>query len=222
VNCRRVLVLVEGQTEENFVTKQLAPYFKGRAIQLTPTLVKTKRPLAGPAFKGGVTTYAHVKRDLANLLHDSDATLITTMLDYYRLPSNFPGYGDPVAGDYLAKVLYLEQALADDMGDRRFVPYLQVHEFEALLFAEPDSITHPFGDRGGQRARRLQAVRDGFRSPEEIDNEPNTCPHRRIENVYPTFSKVLHGPMIAQKIGIEAMRRECHHFNDWLSRLEVV
>jgi len=222
VSWRRVLVLVEGQTEELFVKRLLAPHLAPHQVQLRPTIVETKRPAAGPPFKGGVTKYSHVKRDLKYLLHDTDAAIITTMLDYYALPEDFPGYCEAISGDYAARVSHLEQALAEDIGSHRFVPYLQVHEFEALLFVQPQSITHPFGDPSGQFARRLQAARDTFRSPEEIDNEPETCPHRRIRDIYPGFSKKLHGPMIAQEIGIEAMRRECSHFNEWLSRLEAV
>ena len=89
---KRVLILVEGQTEETFVRDLLNPSLAPHDLYLIPTLVKTKRVKSGPDFKGGVTQYSHVRKDLVRLLQDTNATAGTTMLDFYGLPSGFPGF----------------------------------------------------------------------------------------------------------------------------------
>ncbi len=87
----KVLILVEGQTEEAFVTQLLAPHLASRNVYPVPKLVITKRVKGGPDFKGGVFSYIKVKNDIKLLLKDTSASVVTTLLDFYGLPSDFPG-----------------------------------------------------------------------------------------------------------------------------------
>src|SRR5262245_48173036 len=128
---KRGLVLVEGQTEERFVNECLAPYLLERDLILErPTLVTTKRVVGGPHFKGGLLRYSHVKRDLQRLLHDTNTSVITTLFDYYALPSDFTGMRNRPMGSALDRVTHVEAAWAASIDDRRFVPHLALHEFE--------------------------------------------------------------------------------------------
>src|ERR1700733_2143491 len=88
---KRVLILVEGQTEERFVKDVLGPFFYGRQLFFFPTISVTKRVKDGPNFKGGVTNFARFRNDAQRLLNSAAGALVTTMLDYYRLPQDFPG-----------------------------------------------------------------------------------------------------------------------------------
>lgn len=88
---RKIMILVEGQTEERFVKNRLSPYLADKNVHIIPTIIKTKRVLRGPDHKGGVTTYEHIRDDLRRMFTDSSADLFTTMIDYYGLPDNFPG-----------------------------------------------------------------------------------------------------------------------------------
>ena len=88
---KRVLILVEGQTEERFVKDVLGPFFYGRQLFFFPTILVTKRVKDGPNFKGGVTNFARFRNDAQRLLNSAGGALVTTMLDYYRLPLDFPG-----------------------------------------------------------------------------------------------------------------------------------
>src|SRR6185295_15198810 len=101
---KRGLVLVEGQTEERFVTECLAPYLLPKQLALIPTIVATRRPAGRPHFKGGVVSYGQIQRDLGLLLRDSDVAIVTTLLDYYALPDDFPGMADRPAASAVQRV----------------------------------------------------------------------------------------------------------------------
>lgn len=212
----KVLILVEGQTEETFIDGVLAPYFSQKGIYLTPILAATKRVKKGPDFKGGIVSYAKVSRDLRRLLGDTSADMVTTMLDYYNLPDDFPQYDKRPTGSCYQRVTHLEQALKQDIAHRKFLPYLALHEFEAMMFVSPEEITNAFPDT--EHAQILRKIKDGFNSPEEIDEE--SPPSKRLIKLFPGYQKPLHGYFVTDEIGITAIRQECSHFDAWLSNIE--
>lgn len=83
---KRVLVLVEGQTEETFVKRVLGEHLSRFGVYAAPTIAATKRVKSGKKFKGGVVSYARARRDLLRLLGDSGAAAVTTMIDYSSAP----------------------------------------------------------------------------------------------------------------------------------------
>ncbi|MCI0395620.1 MAG: DUF4276 family protein [Chloroflexi bacterium] len=216
---KRVLILVEGLTEETFVNRVLAPHLRTRDVEPIPTLVKTKRTAAGPHFKGGLSSYGKVKNDVVRLLNDSDAAVVTTMLDFYALPRDFPGMNTLPRGNCYTRVAHLEKSFAQDIDRPAFFPYLSLHEFEALLFVDVEKIALQFTQLN--RLNELVAIRQAFKSPEEIDDNPKTAPSKRLESLFPEYNKPLHGTLIALEIGLDAIRKECRHFNTWLARLEA-
>lgn len=212
----RVLVLVEGQTEETFVKEVLAPYLAPRNVYLQYTILKTRREVDRPDFRGGVVSYHQLRGDVLRLLNDTGAAAVTTMLDYYGLPRDFPGRATLPASAGYTRVAHLEAAFAADIGNRRFIPFLTLHEFEALMFSDPDTVADEFP---AVRAE-LHAIRDAFGSPEEINDDPDTAPSKRLNELLgDAYQKTLHGPLITMTIGIEMIRRECRHFNEWVERL---
>lgn len=217
---QRILILVEGQTEEAFIKHVLAPHFFARNTYLIPTIITTKRVKRGADFKGGVPPYGRVKREIQQLLHDSQALFVTTMLDYYQLPSNFPGRKEPEGKTPFEKVEYVENAISDDIKHPKFYPYLLLHEFESLLFSAPKMISQAF--IMPETERTLQQIKAEFNSPEEINDHPKTAPSRRLNMIFPHYSKVYYGRLIAERIGLETIRSECHHFNHWITRLESI
>jgi hypothetical protein len=141
----KVLVLVEGQTEETFVRDVLAKHLQAFGVYMIAVLVSTKRVKSGRKFKGGISQYGKVRHELSLLLRDRSAVAVTTMIDYYGLPRDFPGFSTlPVDSSCYQRVNHLERALAVDLGDPRLLPYLSLHEFEALLFASPGDIQSAF------------------------------------------------------------------------------
>src|SRR5271167_4513271 len=128
---KRVLILVEGQTEERFVKDVLGPAFFDKELFFSPTLLVTKRVKDGPNFKGGVTNFAKFRNDAHRLLNSAGGALVTTMLDYYRLPEDFPGMKTrPLHGTALQRVTHVETAIAQHFGSLpNLLPFLVLHEF---------------------------------------------------------------------------------------------
>lgn len=215
---KRVLILVEGQTEEKFVNEVLAPHLARFDKWPEATCLCTKRVQGRRAYRGGIGTYLQVKRDIQRLLQ-SNPDQVTTLIDYYGLPSDFPGYHAAQSKmRSVERVQCIEETFAADIGDARFIPNLAVHEFEAFLFSNPEMIADVLID--ASLGPKFIRIAEGFSSPEDIDDSPETAPSKRIVALCPGYEKPLHGPIIAQKIGLPTIRARCSHFNEWLKRLE--
>jgi len=217
---KQVLILVEGQTEERFVKDVLSPAFWDKELFLQPKILTTKRVKDGPNFKGGVTNFAKFRNDAQRLLKRARGALVTTMLDYYRLPSDFPGMASrPPYGTPMQRVTHVENAIAEHFhSPSNFLPFLVLHEFEAWLFSSPAELPRALTEP--RKQPEFEAIRKGVATPEEINERPGFAPSKQIEKLFPAYRKTLHGPMIAARIGLERIRAECPHFNDWLMKLE--
>ncbi len=216
---KRVHILVEGQTEETFVRDVLAPHLLGFEIVFTPIVIATKRVKSGFKFKGGVSNYDKLRKDLRRLLGDTGVLAVTTMIDYYGLPRDFPGATELPPGDCYRRVEFLQDSFRVDLGSDRFLPYISLHEFEALLLVSPREIEAKFSGRG--IARPLAEAVKTMGSPERADDGQRTHPAARILDLVPGYRKPLDGPVIAMRIGLQAIRRECPHFDRWVSALET-
>jgi hypothetical protein len=217
----RVHVLVEGQTEETFVKSVLQPHFNEHEIYLFPRLI------GKPGHKGGVGEYPRARRDILAALKQDAGAFCTTMFDYYGMPNSWPNREAARQKLFAEKPVTIEEAILADicaelgMGFNRvrFIPYVQMHEFEALLFSDPkllaDGLELP--NDGPTRC-----IRDQFQSPEEINDSQQTAPSKRIMGLNPSYAKVLDGVRISQTIGLNAMRAGCPHFNGWIEKLEAV
>jgi hypothetical protein len=217
---KRVLVLVEGFTEERFVKDVLSPHLEDKEIFTIPKIVTTKRTKQGPDFKGGIRDYKKVENDLLRLLGDTGVAFVTTFIDYYGLPSQFPGMESRSKGSPHERASYVETEWKSQIGHPRFHPYLMIHEFEALLFAKPEELSRALYQP--PLLPQLKAIREAFQTPEDINDDPKTAPSKRILQIVPAYQKTLHGPLVAKRIGLKILRRECRHFNDWLTWLEGI
>jgi hypothetical protein len=216
---KRGLILVEGQTEERFVKDVLAPAFWSLGLILSPTILVTKRVKDGPNFKGGVTRFAKFENDARRLLHGAGGAVVTTLLDYYGLPSDIPGMSTRPNGTPRQRVEHVEHAIRDYFGaPANFVPFLALHEYEAWLFASPDVLSRVM--MAPEKQPEVEAIRRSVSTPEEINDDPQRAPSKRIQKLFPAFRKLLHGPVTAEQIGLERIRSECPHFDQWLSVLE--
>jgi hypothetical protein len=140
------------------------------------------------------------------------------MLDYYGIAPEFPGRATPVGRTASEKAASVERACAADIDDQRFVPYLAMHEFEAMLFSVPNEIATSLGQPSLQTP--LQAIRAAFKTPEDINDHEETAPSKRLSKLFPSYNKPFYGELIAERIGIERIRSECAHFAAWLAKLE--
>ncbi len=218
----RVKVVVEGQSEESFVSDVLAPALWPRNVYLTPILPGI------PGHKGGRPSYARLRKDVLLHLKQDHTASCSTMLDFYGLGAGFPGTPVPLNLPNIGKAIHIEKAIKADIcalipelrPDVRFLPYIQLHEYEGLLFSDPPEFAA--GINQPRLSQVFQAVRDRFPTPEDINDDPLTAPSKRVLSAWPQYRKVLHGTMAARSVGVETMRQQCPHFRDWLARLAAV
>ena len=200
----RLAISVEGQTEEEFVKRSLAAHLDGKGIYATPVLLgRARRRAQG----GGNVTIGRLANELRHLRYSFDA--VTSLVDFY----GFRGKRSMSPDDLI-------RAIHDGTGrpdDGSVFPYVQVHEFEGLLFSHVDAFESVFGDAP---IADLKSVRLGFDTPEDINDRRETAPSKRIAKLVADYRKRLHGPDLADLIGLERMRKECPRFAGWLRRLE--
>jgi hypothetical protein len=223
----RLLVHVEGQTEESFVKDVLREHLTRFGYSSV-----SARLLGNPrirSHRGGIRSWQSVKKDILRHLKEDAGAIGTTLVDYYALPQDWPGRAEaPSKSSSSAKAECVEAALlaniVGEMGPqfdpRRFVPLVVMHEFEALLFSDPDRFAQGIGR--SDLANQLRTIRQIFETPEEINDSPETAPSKRIVGLFPGYEKPLYGVLASMEIGLPAIRRECPHFNDWLNRLEAL
>ena len=220
-------ILCEGQTEQGFVDEVLRPYLLDRGYSSVKSVLVTTNKKENA--QGGMSSYTHAKLDL-NLMRLSnpdssfESHIFTTMFDFYALPNDFPGYDEAkTIVDPYSCVNVLEQSLSNAVSDIRFIPYIQLHEFEALLFCGIEHIAKIYPkckSRCEQLSKDLQKVGN----PELIDNGPTTAPSKRIikaieGNGKYKYNKPTTGKIVTKEVGIEELRAKCPHFNEWIEKL---
>lgn len=217
----RLIVIVEGATEESFISNVLAPELWQHNVYASAIIV------GRPGHRGGRVNYARYSGDVLKMLKQDSSAYCSTMVDFYRLGDGFPGHPPPAGIANIDKARRVEAAILADTvrqipdfrPDVRFIPYIQLHEYEGLLFSEPqvfaDAINKP------TMSTAFQGIRDGFDTPEHIDEGPATAPSKRIQSVC-SYSKVIDGTKAAQAVGIARMAAECPHFEEWVGRLRTL
>jgi hypothetical protein len=219
----RVLVLVEGPTERVIIQEVFAPDLGGKKVFLNPRVV------GQPGHKGG-NKFATVRREIRNLICQEPDSIVTMFFDYYGLGNDWPGKVAIKNENIEIARGALEKALADiikqDMGDgfnpERFIPYIQFHEMEGLLFADPGEMAEVF-ERPALKTEFEKIVKD-CGGCEKINNNYETAPSRRIQKYFPAYKKGssvnAHAWRIVQHIGVAKIRQQCPNFNDWYAKLE--
>ena len=207
-------VLCEGTTEQGFVTQVLAPHL--RQFRVFPRPEPLARGLSGAvSFK---TLYDAIKRDVGR---SRDHQYVTTMIDLYGL-AQYPGVEKEADEAVVDRVARIESSMSRALPNERFIPYIQVHEFEALVFVDLDVLPSQFpdGEAAGAAGRLRQQV--GAIAPEDINDAPLTAPSKRLTREIPSYRhlKSIVGPAITARIGLSRLRNACPHFDAWITRLE--
>jgi len=127
------------------------------------------------------------------------------MIDLYAIHADFPGLTEAEKLRHMPgkRVEALEHAFAKDIGDLRFVPYIQLHEYEAYLFSDPIWFAY-FYDHHEKQIARLKAIADAYPTPELIDDGQHSAPSKRIIEEFPDYedAKSAVGPQVAELIGL--------------------
>lgn len=218
----RIHVICEGQTEEMFINDVLSEQFIPLGIYLYPSLI------GKPGHKGGNFKFERVLSDVETLLLGDTKSYCTTFFDFYGLPEDFPGKREAVTlsniktkqnmiNDRLVQQLSMH---INESAMRRFIPYIQLYEFEGLLFSDPKSMASEVGRP--DLVDKFAAIRNKFETPEHVNNSTDTAPSKRIKNHFVQYDKVIHGSLIALEIGVKTICAECYLFDEWINKLKSV
>lgn len=214
---RAIYIICEGQTEEEFVNGILRPYFNTYQIyDVRPILMTTSK-----GHRGGDVKYDRLKFNIDKLLKSETDILVTTFIDFFRLKNDFPKYEDAQAiQNKIHKVDCLELALADAINNPRFIPYIQLHEFEGLLFAAKDGFEF-LPDLKQSNLNSLLLAVEEKENPEELNDGELTAPSKRLEQLIPGFdkNKPFYGGLIAEVNTINPVLDRCLRFNNWVETL---
>lgn len=218
---KRLVIIVEGETEESFVNNILCPYFYSKGLYNTVQCFKTKHS------HGGMSKYSYIKKDILNTIYEKDV-VVSMMIDFYRLPSDFPGFNDLKATQtHQEQANLLETRIKKDLEDSQkqlfenFIPYIQLHEFEALVFASISGIDSLF-ERSEMDYNGLMNVIQQYPNPEDINNHPDSTPSVRLKKLISGYNKVLHGIDIINTVGMNELLEKCPRFKAWVESMEEV
>ena len=210
----RVNIICEGQTEEKFVKNILYPHFISKNIQLVARVLGTS------------SSYPKLRKFILNWLKAEPDVWVTTLVDLYGMDPCCPGYQEnKQERDNSRKILAIESAikvdiLSENTPNWRFIPYLQLHEFEALLFSDGSYIEKWLSLDRSIPVDTFTNIRNQFPTPEDINDNPLTAPSKRIISIAPGYKKTLDGMFIIEDIGLDKIRAACYHFNEWMLLLE--
>lgn len=222
----RLYLFGEGLAEQTFADNVLAPHLATFDITLHAIRIANSTR-KGVVTRGGGRNYARMKKDIERFQRQNDGpdVFFTTMIDLYAVPTGFPNLAEADALKHLPRerVNKLEESFAADLPDPRFIPHIQLHEFETILFCDSfDSVSNfRLFDLSDSQLASLGEIAAGYLTPELIDDGPQTAPSKRIAAVYPRYDN-LHGtmaPELAQLIGLPTIRAKCPHFDAWITKL---
>ena len=224
-----ITFICEGPSEKNLVDYVLIPYWTGKGLSISASVIVLGEENPRCKGSGGDATFDRLKIDLSSAMEaDRQNSFFTMIFDFYELHGDWPGR-NLISPDMssLEKVETLENEtgklltaqFADLPVKDRFIPFFMLHEYESLLFTSPAAITEVTKAR--KSTADLQKILLDFRSrPEEINTD--LSPSRRLSLAKANYGKTLHAHRIMLKIGIDTVRAACPHFNNWMTKLECL
>lgn len=207
---RGIYFIAEGATEVQFIESSLRYYFIARGIYDIR------------AFDmGGSNSFGSYYKDVTTFLKQENDIIVTSMIDFFRLPSDFPGYEEAKKLNGNEKqIAAIEVELNHTINHHRFVPYIQLHEFEGLLFTDMKGFNQVPGCND-QALAELKGIVETYPNPELINNGPETAPSKRLKRIIPGYDKPLFGAYIALENGLDSIIKKCPRFSNWLKVLET-
>ena len=221
----RLYLFAEGSTERTFANTVLKPHLANFGVYMNKPVLIAHARKKGKVHRGGGRNFEAMQNDINRFLKQEagNDVFFTTMIDLYAIHAKFPGIeeAEKLRRDPYERVAFLERSWRDETGDRRFIPFIQLHEFEAYLFADISQFAF-FFDNAEKQISELQSIVNTVQSPELIDDGQHTAPSKRIIAKFPEYedSKPRVGPQMAERIGLENIRSKCPHFKKWIERLE--
>lgn len=215
---KRIIIVNEGDTEKEFCKDVLLPHFLALNILIEyPTIKKTG---------GGIVSWDTLKKQIETHLKQDPTAFVTTFIDYYGLNNKlkFPKWSDAkVIVDINHRITFLENAMKstfDDDINYRFVPYIQLHEFEGLLFNNITVFDSQIDRNEFTNYEELVKTIEDYPNPELINDGKETAPSKRLMRLIKGYNKPVFGSILAEAIGLSRIRSKCPRFDNWITVLE--
>lgn len=214
MNMPRLIFIVEGDSEQRFINEHLVSYlilrFPGVPMHAQKITTNRKKNV-----KGGNVNYEFLKNEIRRT-YAQGGVLITTFMDFFRLPTDYPGYSQDVK-----QISQIEDAIRIDCSNiippTSFLPYIQKHEFETLLFANSAGLSKVVG---ATEMNEILNVLKKFSNPEDINGSPETAPSKRLQSIF-KYKKVKDSALVMKDVNIDVLRIQCPRFDAWVGRLEA-
>ena len=207
----RLCIICEGQTELGFVKNLLVPHLQTFRIDAHPSLLKGRAGQRG----GGNVSVLRLGKHISREYHNSD--FITTLVDYYGFKNANGRLKAQLEQDILNEA---QTHIGQRFQAYRVRPYVQMHEFEALLFSDISKFALLSGNWNNKSQTRLQRIYNAFKTPEDINDSAQTAPSKRLDDIFPGYSKISDGLLIAEDIGLAKIRQACPLFKNWIDQFE--
>lgn len=217
---KRIIIICEGPTEKEFCTDVLQPHLTPKNIQLQLPLIKKSG--------GGIVAWSVLKKQIESHLKSDTSAVVTTLIDYYGILKKYeyPSWSQAQLNPNKVKRMdILEQGMFDEIAQdisSRFIPYIQLHEFEGLLFTDYSVFVRNFLPHEIVNKNDFQAIFKQYPNPEDINNSPATAPSIRLEQHLIGYNKIVYGASLAQETGLQQIRNKCPRFNNWISKIETL
>jgi hypothetical protein len=215
----RLNITAEGFSEERFVTDILREHLLPFGVYAEVRKVLTNRKLRK---RGGIVGYHKFKNDITQWFKECPDVYHTTFIDLYGLSTDFPGHSSTKSLQPYARVEKMQQLMAEDLNFDKFIPYIQLHEYETLMYSDTDKLQEWLSLYNKIPKDCFHEIKSAMpdSNPELINESPETAPSKRILKLCDNYDKVDDGILIMKDIGLKKLREECRHFNAWLTKLE--
>lgn len=218
-----VIIACEGQTEREFCRSVLKPYLASKGINLSGKLV------GKPGNRrSGIRPWNTYRDDMIRTARENPLRHVGFLVDYYGMPISWPGRAEAENATILDRGKKVEVAVRvnlDSLGSR-FHPCVQLHEFEALLFVNPEitalslSIAAPYLDHETIADQLAKIKEQSQGNVEQINDSVSNAPSKRLRKIVPGYDKVAYGVTCTSDVTVDALRLGCPWLNRWLSEIE--
>ena len=213
---KRIIVICEGETEQEFCDKILYPYFLEQQIDVSFRNIR------------GINKWSFFKNLIENTLKNDGSVFLTTLIDFYGIEKkhHFPSWNDSLSvEDKNSRMDFLETKMKNDIDNQlnfRFIPYIQLHEFEGLLFNNIEIFYNIFSEEDLVGKDELKSVFRDFSNPEMINDCVKNAPSKRLKRIVKDYNKLVYGNILAEKIGLQNIRNKCPRFSEWIEKIEKI
>lgn len=206
---RRLVFIVEGDTEVAVVHELIIPYLLGLGytVSMNAQTILTNRK---KYKKGGVINYEYLKNDVERVLAQGHV-IVTTLVDFFRLPTNFPDFSTDAKD-----IPTIEVGMYETFNTSNFIPYIQQYEIETLFFSKVEAFELAIDEE--EQLQQLREIAINYPNPEDINGGAETAPSKRLQKIF-GYKKAVDAELVLDELDVPTIRAKCPRFDHWIQRV---